>query len=84
MPRKYPPEFRQRAVRLLVEALPVHESEYEAIRHVVGKLEVSAEALRRWRCRLTTGRRSPSAESSANEARFPPTQDDRLRQRQPP
>ncbi len=49
MPRKYPPEFRQRAVRLLVEALPDHDSEYEAIRHVAGKLGVSAETLRRRR-----------------------------------
>ena len=49
MPRKYPPEFRQRAVRLLVEALPDHETEYTAIRHVAGKLGISPEALRRWR-----------------------------------
>ena len=49
MPRKYPPEFRQRAVRLLVEALPDHETEYTAIRHVADKLGISPEALRRWR-----------------------------------
>jgi len=49
MPRQYPPEFRQRALRLLEESLPDHESEYEAIRQVSRKLGVSAEALRKWR-----------------------------------
>lgn len=49
MPRQYPPEFRQRALRLLEESLPDHESEYEAIREVSRKLGVSAEALRKWR-----------------------------------
>ena len=49
MPRQYPPEFRQRALRLLEEALPDYESEFEAIRQVATKLGVSAEALRKWR-----------------------------------
>lgn len=49
MPRQYPPEFRQRALRLLDESLPDHESEYEAIRQVALKLGVSTEALRKWR-----------------------------------
>lgn len=49
MPRQYPPEFRQRALRLLDEAMPDYESEFEAIRQVASKLGMSAEALRRWR-----------------------------------
>jgi transposase len=49
MPRQYPPEFRQRALRLLEEALPDYESEFEAIRQVATKLGVSTEALRKWR-----------------------------------
>ena len=49
MPRQYPPAFRQRALRLLDEALPDYESEFEAIRQVATKLGVSAEALRKWR-----------------------------------
>lgn len=49
MPRQYPPEFRQRALRLLEESLPDHESEYHAIRQVASKLDVSTEALRKWR-----------------------------------
>ena len=49
MPRQYPLEFRQRAVRLVDEALPDHTSEYEAITKVARKLGISPEALRRWR-----------------------------------
>jgi hypothetical protein len=32
MPRQYPPEFRERALRLLEESLPDHPTEYEAKR----------------------------------------------------
>ena len=49
MPRQYPPEFRQRALRMLDEALPDYESEFEAIRQVATKLGVPTEALRKWR-----------------------------------
>lgn len=49
MPRQYPPEFRERALRLLEESLPDHPTEYEAIRRVAAKLGISPEALRRWR-----------------------------------
>ena len=49
MPRQHPLEFRQRALRLLEEALPDYETEFEAIRQVATKLGVSTEALRKWR-----------------------------------
>lgn len=49
MPRQFPPEFRQRALRMLEEALPEHETEYAAIRHVGAKLGVGPETLRKWR-----------------------------------
>lgn len=48
MPKQYSKEFRQKALRLVAEALPDHESEFAAIKHVAVKLGVSAEALRRW------------------------------------
>lgn len=51
MPRQFTPEFRQRALRLLAEALPDHDSEYAAIAHVASKLGVAAETLRKWRRR---------------------------------
>ena len=49
MPKQYPPEFKERAVRMVEEALPDHATEFEAIRKVSAKLGVSVEALRRWR-----------------------------------
>lgn len=49
MPRQYPPEFRQRALRLLEEASGDHGTEFEAIRHVSSRLGMSPEALRRWK-----------------------------------
>lgn len=49
MPRQYSPEFRQRALRLLDEAQPDYESEFEAIRQVATKLGISTEGLRKWR-----------------------------------
>ena len=49
MPRQFTPEFRQRALRMLEESLPDHETEYAAIRHVASKLGVGTESLRKWR-----------------------------------
>lgn len=51
MPGQYPAEFWQRALRVLEEALPDYETEYEAIRQVAMKLGVSTEVLRKWRRR---------------------------------
>ena len=51
MPRQFPPEFRQRALRMLEESMPEHETEYAAIRHVGAKLGVGPETLRKWRRR---------------------------------
>jgi transposase len=51
MPRQFSPEFRQRALRMLEEAIPEHETEYAAIRHVGSKLGVGPETLRKWRRR---------------------------------
>jgi len=49
MPRQYPPEFKERAVRLVDESLPDHATEFEAIKKVASRLGISTEALRRWR-----------------------------------
>ena len=48
MPRQYPPEFRQRAVRMVEEALPDHATEFEAIKMVASCLGLSPKAVSRW------------------------------------
>ena len=48
-PSKYPPEMRERAVRMVAEVRPNYGTEYEAIREVAHKLGIgSAETLRQW------------------------------------
>jgi transposase len=51
MPRQYSPEFRQRALRMLQEAIPEHVTETAAIEHVASRLGVVPETLRKWRQR---------------------------------
>lgn len=51
MPRKssYPPDLRQRAVRMVAEVRPNYETEYAAITAVAAKLGIgTAETLRKW------------------------------------
>jgi transposase len=49
MPKQYPTEVRQRAVRLVAEQRDQYQSEYEAIRSIAAKLGISTpETLRKW------------------------------------
>ena len=64
---KYPAEVQERAVRLVFEQLPSHESEWAAITSIAAKMGCTAETLRKWvrrsqrdagqRPGLTTGER---------------------------
>ena len=66
MPGQYPPEFRQRALRLLDTMMEASEvSEFEAIKSVASKLGISEESVRRWRrkAQIDAGER-PGATSS--------------------
>jgi len=48
-PSKYPPELRERAVRMVVESRADYPTEFEAIRSIAGKLGIgSPETLRKW------------------------------------
>jgi transposase len=48
MPRQYPGEFRERAVRLVTESRDDHETEWSAMRQVATRLGVGPETLRKW------------------------------------
>ena len=69
MPKQYPTELRQRAVRLVVEQRDQYQSEYEAITSIAAKLGITApETLRKWvrQAEIDAGRRAGvSSEESA-------------------
>jgi transposase len=49
MPKQYPRELRERAVRLVIEHRGEYQTEYAAIRSVAAKLGIAtAETLRQW------------------------------------
>jgi transposase len=49
MPKQYPREFRERAVRLVAEHRGEYQTEYAAIRSVAAKLGITTpETLRKW------------------------------------
>lgn len=64
--RRYPPERRERAIRLVREHRNEHPSESAAIQSIAGKLGITPETLRLWvrRDEVDQGRRPgvPSAE----------------------
>ena len=45
---RYPREVRERSVRLVIESLPSHESEWAAITSVAGKIGCAAQTLHKW------------------------------------
>ena len=47
-PRKYSPEVRERAIRMVREHGPEHASQWAAITSIAGKFGCTAETLRNW------------------------------------
>lgn len=71
-PSKYPPELKERAVRLVIESKDDFPSEFEAIRTVAGKLGIgSSETLRKWvrRAEIDGGTRPGKTSSEIAEIR---------------
>lgn len=49
MPKQYPRELRERAVRLVIEHRSEYQTEYAAIRSIAARLGIAtAETLRQW------------------------------------
>lgn len=48
MPKKYPAEVRDRAVRMVVDRLSEYPSVFAACKALAPKLDVGSESLRRW------------------------------------
>jgi transposase len=72
MPRQYPQEFRQRALRLLDTIMEASEiSEFEAIKSVASKLGIAEESVRRWRrkAQVDAGERPGTTSSEHAEIR---------------
>src|SRR5918997_193440 len=67
---RYPPELRERAMRLVREHRDEHASEWAAIRSVVGKLGMSSEALRKWLRQDATDRGQRAGVTSEERARI--------------
>jgi transposase len=72
MPKQYPAELRQRAVRLVAEQRDQYQSEYEAIRSIAAKLGISTpETLRKWvrQAEIDSGRRPGTTSEESAELR---------------
>ena len=46
--KPYPPEVRERAVRMVFESQDDYDTQWAAIRSIAGKIGCSGEALRNW------------------------------------
>ena len=67
---RYPPELRERAMRLVREHRDEHPSEWAAIQSVAGKLGMTAETLRQWLRREEVDRHERPGVTSAERERI--------------
>ena len=72
MPKQYPRELRERAVRMVIEHRGEYETEYAAIRSIAAKLGIAtAESLRKWvrQAEVDTGQRPGTTSEESAEIR---------------
>ena len=72
MPKQYPRELRERAVRLVAEHRDQYESEYAAIRSIAAKLGIATpETLRQWvrQAEVDAGQRPGATSEESAEIR---------------
>ena len=70
--QQYPPELRERAVRMVVEVTPNYDSRWAAINAVAQKLGVgTAETVRKWvrQAEIDAGQRAGSTSEESAELR---------------
>ena len=70
--KRYPPELRERAVRMVAEIRHEHGSEWAAIESVAGKLGIgSAQTLHNWirKAQVDSGQRAGVSTDAAAELR---------------
>ena len=67
---RYPPELRERAIRLVREYRDEHASEWAAIQSIAGKLGMTAETLRLWVRRDTVDQGKRPGVTSAERERI--------------
>ncbi len=68
MPKRYPPEVREKAVRLVLERLDEFESPYAAARAIGPLVDVHYETLRVWVKKAMTEGSRPGKESAGGLA----------------
>ena len=58
--KRYPPEVRERAVRLVLEHQENYDSQWAALTSIAGKIGCTAETLRKWvrRAEVDQGKRA--------------------------
>jgi len=72
MPKQYPRELRERAVRLVAERRDQYETEYAAIRSIAAKLGIATpETLRQWirQAEVDAGQRPGTSSEESAEIR---------------
>ena len=66
-PRQYPPELKQRAIRMVLESFDRGEERQGTVTRIARQLDIGAESLRRWvvQAEIDRGRRAGTTSEEA-------------------